>query len=227
MALAAALAVAAILLAASWRDRQRRGWATLAIAGAVLYFLLRELPRLFLSGTDAGVDWNWSGHLAALAGMLLLAWMLRRRLGLTARDLGLAWPRSPGLAIAVVAAALAASYAVHRIAGGRIEPIPESAWLFVAIMPGLVEEVAFRGVLLAAAERALPSARLIAGVEVRAGAALLTAAFVVLHGFTLGMVVSVLPGALLYLWLRLSTSSLVMPIVAHNLWNLSVLLAHR
>ncbi len=226
MALAAALTIAAILLAAAWRDRQRRGWAVLAIAGAVLYFLLRELPRSFLAAA-AGVDWNWSGHLAALAGMLLLAWMLVHRVGLTARDLGFAWPRKSGPVTAVVAVALLASYAVHRIAGGRIEPIPASAWVFVAVMPGLVEEIAFRGVLLAAAERALPSARRFADVAVSAGAVLLTAAFVVLHGFTLGMVVSVLPGALLYLWLRLATGSVVMPIVAHNLWNLTVLLAHR
>jgi membrane protease YdiL (CAAX protease family) len=224
---AAALLFAAVLLAAAWRDRQRRGWAMLAIAGTMLYFLLRELPRYFLAGAAGGVDWNWSGHLLALAGMLLLARMLVRRVGLSARDLGLAWPKRPGLAIAVVAAALVASFVVHRIAGGRIEPIPASAWVFVAIMPGLVEEVAFRGVLLAAAERALPPARPVAGVMVSAGAVVLTAAFVVLHGFTLGMVVSVLPGALLYLWLRLSTGSIVAPSVAHNLWNLTVLFAHR
>jgi membrane protease YdiL (CAAX protease family) len=227
VALAAALAVAAVLLAVAWRDRQRRGWAMLAVAGAVLYFLLRELPRYFLAGAAAGIDWNWSGHLLALIGMVLLARMLVRRAGLSARDLGFAWPKRPGPAIAVAAAALVASFAVHRIAGGRIEPSPASAWVFVAIMPGLVEEVAFRGVLLAAAERAAPSARVIAGVTVSAGAALSTLAFVLLHGFTLGMVVSVLPGALLYLWLRLSTGSIVAPIVAHNLWNLTVLLAHR
>jgi len=58
------------------------------------------------------------------------------------------------------------------------------------------------------------------------GAALLTAAFVGLHGFGVGMLVSVLPGALLYLWLRLRTGSLLVPIVAHNLWNLTVLAAH-
>jgi len=39
--------------------------------------------------------------------------------------------------------------------------------------------------------------------------------------------VSVLPGALLYLWLRLATGSVLVPLVAHNLWNLIVLVAHR
>jgi membrane protease YdiL (CAAX protease family) len=93
-------------------------------------------------------------------------------------------------------------------------------------MPGLAEEVAFRGVLLAAAERAAPAARRVAGVPVSIGAALLTATFVGLHGFGPGTLVSVLPGALLYLWLRLRTGSLIAPVIAHNLWNLTVLAAH-
>jgi membrane protease YdiL (CAAX protease family) len=118
------------------------------------------------------------------------------------------------------------SYPLHVITAGRSAPVPPDAWLFVATMPGLAEEVAFRGVLLAAAERAAPAARMIAGVPVTLGAALLTAAFVGLHGFGVGMLVSVLPGALLYLWLRLHTGSVLLPIVAHNLWNLTVLAAH-
>lgn len=215
-----------MLLALAWADRQRRGWAVLTIAGAVLYFALRETPRLFLPAEPGTIDWNWSGHLLALAGMLLLAQRLRP-LGLAAADFGFARPKHLALAGAVAVAALAASFAVNRFFGGRIVPIPASAWMFVAIVPGLVEETSFRGVLLAAAERAAPAARVLAGVPVSAGAVLLTAAFVVLHGPSLGMMVSVLPGALLYLWLRLRTGSLLPPIVAHNLWNLLVLLAHR
>jgi membrane protease YdiL (CAAX protease family) len=36
----------------------------------------------------------------------------------------------------------------------------------------------------------------------------------------------VLPAALLYLWLRARTGSLALPILVHNLWNLSVYIAH-
>jgi len=164
--------------------------------------------------------------LLALAGMLLYAALVARGVGLKARDFGFARPANLGLATGVCAAAVLASYAVHAVTGGRLENIPAATWLFVAIMPGLVEEVAFRGVLLAAAERAAPAARQLAGVPVSVGAALLTAAFVGLHGFGIGMLVSVLPGALLYLWLRLKTGSVIVPIVAHNLWNLTVLAAH-
>ena len=228
MSISAALgtAAAAALLLAAWRDPQRRAWALVAIAGGVLYLALRGLPPLATAGNVAGEDWNWGGHLLALAGMLALAALLVRRAGLAPRELGLAGPANLGVAVRVCAAALLVSYPLHVITAGRIEPIPARTWLFLATMPGLAEEVAFRGVLLAAAERAAPAARLVAGVPVSLGAALLTAAFVGLHGFGVGMLVSVLPGALLYLWLRLRTGSLLVPIVAHNLWNLTVLAAH-
>jgi len=220
------LAAAAALLLAAWRDPQRRAWALLAIAGGILYLALRGLPTLAMGERVPGESWNWSGHLLALGGMLALAVLLVRRAGLAPRDLGFAAPAQLGVAVRVCVAALLVSYPLHVITAGRIEPIPAATWLFVATMPGLAEEVAFRGVLLAAAERAAPAARVVAGVPVTLGAALLTAAFVGLHGFGVGMLVSVLPGSLLYLWLRLRTGSLLVPIVAHNLWNLTVLAAH-
>jgi hypothetical protein len=220
------IAAAAVLLAAAWREPQRRAWALVAIAGGVLYLMLRGLTLPAGSDRPTGEHFSWSGHLLALGGMLALAVLLVRRTGIAARELGFARPASLGLAAGVVAAALLVSYPLQVITAGRPEPIPPSAWLFVATMPGLAEEVAFRGVLLAAADRAAPAARVIAGVPVSLGAALLTAAFVGLHGFGIGMLVSVLPGSLLYLWLRLRTGSVLVPIVAHNLWNLTVLAAH-
>ena len=42
----------------------------------------------------------------------------------------------------------------------------------------------------------------------------------------LALLLGVLPAALLFLWLRQRTGSLVMPIAVHNLWNLSVHAAH-
>jgi len=225
-AAALGLVAAAVLLLAAWRDPTRRAWALVAIAGGVLYFALRSLPQMAAAERLPGEDLNWGGHLLALAGMLVLAALLVRRTGLAPRDLGFALPANLGAAVRACAAVLLVSYPLHVITAGRIEPIPAATWLFVATMPGLAEEVAFRGVLLAAAERAAPAARVVAGVPVSVGAALLTAAFVGLHGFGVGMLVSVLPGALLYLWLRLRTGSVLVPIVAHNLWNLTVLAAH-
>ena len=149
MSISAALgtAAAAALLLAAWRDPQRRAWALVAIAGGVLYLALRGLPPLATAGYVAGEDWNWGGHLLALAGMLALAALLVRRAGLAPRELGLAGPANLGVAVRVCAAALLVSYPLHVITAGRIEPIPARTWLFLATMPGLAEEVAFRGAL--------------------------------------------------------------------------------
>ena len=48
---------------------------------------------------------------------------------------------------------------------------------------------------------------------------IVTFAFVALHGARPGVLLGVAPAALLYLWLRARTGSLVAPIVAHVLWN--------
>ena len=225
-AAALALAAAAVLLRIAWSDSHRRAWALLAIAGGVGYFALRSAPQLMPGAQNLGEHWNWSGHLLALSGMVALAALLRRRAGLSAGDLGLAAPVHLGTATAVTAAALLASYGLNRASGGQLQDVPAETWLFLATMPGLVEEMAFRGVLLAAAERAAPATRRLAGVRVSTGALLLTLAFVAMHGVGLGTLISVLPAAMLYLWLRLATGSVLVPIVAHNLWNLSVLAGH-
>lgn len=221
------IAAAAALLLLAWRDPQRRAWAWVAIAGSALYLALRGLPPLLGVGEQLEVgSRNWGGHLLALAGMLALAALLARRAALAPREMGFAGPAHLGPALRVCAAALLVGFPLLVVTAGRVVPISAGTWLFVATMPGLTEEIAFRGVLLAAAERAAPAARRIGGVPVSAGALLLTAAFVGMHGFGVGMLVSVLPAALLYLWLRLRTGSLLVPIVAHNLWNLTVLAAH-
>jgi membrane protease YdiL (CAAX protease family) len=53
-----------------------------------------------------------------------------------------------------------------------------------------------------------------------------TLVFVALHGLRWGTLVGVLPAALLYLWLRLRTGSLALPVLVHNAWNLSAYVAH-
>jgi hypothetical protein len=120
-----------------------------------------------------------------------------------------------------------ASFGANRMAGAPAQEVTPEAWMFLATMPGLVEEFAFRGVLLAAAERAWPAARFVGGARISAGALLLTLAFVALHGLAPVTVLSVLPASLLYLWLRVRSGSLLLPIVAHNLWNIAILAAHH
>jgi len=225
-AAALALVAAAALLLAAGGAAQRRHWALIVIAGVGLYIALRGLPTVLPGSRLLGVHWNWSGHLLALAGTLFLGALLAGRIGLSAANFGLTWPARSAVNVAGPVAAALAGFAVSALSDGRLQNVPTETWLFLATMPGLAEEAAFRGVLLAAADRAAPQSRTIAGVRVSAGAALLTLGFVGLHGIGVGTLISVLPAALLYLWLRLRTGSVLVPIFAHNLWNLGVLAAH-
>ena len=94
------------------------------------------------------------------------------------------------------------------------------------LIAAVLEELVFRGVLLALLDRALPQRWRVAGAYIGWGGVALTAAFIALHGLRPGLLLGVAPAALLYLWLRERTGSLLAPIAAHLAWNLSVLLVH-
>ena len=90
----------------------------------------------------------------------------------------------------------------------------------------LIQHTLLGGVLLALADRAFTARRAVLGISVGWGGVVVTLVFLALHGVTVGTLLGVLPAALLYLWLRVRTGSLIAPIVVHNLWNLSVYAAH-
>jgi uncharacterized protein len=75
-------------------------------------------------------------------------------------------------------------------------------------------------------DRAFSARANLFGATIGWGGVAVTLVFVALHGTSACALVGVLPPALLYLWLRAKTGSLVMPVVVHNLWNLSVYVAH-
>lgn len=227
-----ALALLALLLPLAGRDPLRRAWALAALATLGLFLALAGLPALAPGPRWLGTEHDWSGPLLGLAGACAVTVVLVRKGLLAWRDIGMTWAQAPGslpVAITVSALALAANQAVMSLSSWRLDGVSPETWLYQATWPGLVEETVFRGMLLAMAERAVgrpPSGR--APVKACFGWAglLVTLAFVALHGIGAGTLTGVLPLALLCLWLRQRTGSLLLPIVAHNLWNLGVHAAH-
>lgn len=224
-----ALLLAALLVLPGLRDPTRRPWLLLFLATLTLLLGLQALPALTPGERTLGERWNWSGSLLGLAGTLWVAVLLARRCGVSWRDMGFTLAQAPGslrAALLVTAAALSLNVLVTSRGDFRLASVPMETWLYQATLPGLAEEAAFRGVLLALLERAYAARKPVFGVGLGWGGAAVTLVFLALHGATLGTLLGVLPAALLYLWLRLRTGSLVLPVLVHNAWNLSVYVAH-
>jgi membrane protease YdiL (CAAX protease family) len=227
-----ALAIVALLLVPAGRHAERRGWALAALATLALFLALRALPQIVPGERWLGDQWDWSGPLLGLAGVLGIGALLVRRGLLDWADAGLTLRQAPGSlrpALGLALATLAINYAAMSLSRFRLPGVPLETWLYQASVPGLVEEIVFRGLLLALADRAVGPGRArwdVMGARIGWGGLVVTAAFLALHGVSLGTLLGVLPAALLYLWLRVRTGSLLRPIVVHNLWNLSVYAAH-
>lgn len=216
---AALVVLIAASLAASGEGRM---WARRAVALLALYLI-----ALALAGWLLPPYWrDWGGALAAFA-VLLTAQPFISLGVLKPAEIGLNAPRAGTTRVVLLAIGLAlALNVVVMIARGAAPMRLSGSLVAAAILAAVLEEVVFRGVLLALLDRALPQRWRIAGAYVGWGGVALTLAFVALHGLRPGVLLGVLPAALLYLWLRERTGSLLAPIAAHLAWNISVLVVH-
>jgi membrane protease YdiL (CAAX protease family) len=223
------LGLAALLLAPAWFRPAPRPWAMAFLGALALCLVLPALPLLWAGERPVGRQWNWSGQLLALAGIGAVAGLLVRRGLMRWPEMGFTWVQreaSLAPALGVTVAALSLNHLAMSVSSFRLDGVSLDTWVYQATLPGLVEESLFRGLLLALADRAFAARRRVFGAPVGWGGVVVTLLFVALHGPRAGLLLGVLPAALLYLWLRARTGSLLLPIVAHNLWNLSVHAAH-
>lgn len=167
---------------------------------------------------------NWQGKLLALVATLLIAALPAigwRRVGLTLRQ------EQGSLRAAVPVSLLYCAVFLGFAIAFPAEPTAEDV-AFQLTMPGLEEELFYRGVLLFALDRAFTARVRLLGVDWGWGALLSSALFGLTHalGFSDGafafdplvMALTALP-ALIAVWLRLRTGSLLLPILLHNFGN--------
>lgn len=200
----------------------QRGAATAAFALLLLYGVTVGAAAALLAP-----PWQLLAPLLAAAAVWLavqplvaLGRMTRSELGLVAPRPGSLWP-----SLLATVLLLAINVAVMQARGAA----PVGAWVLLplAMIGAVIEELVFRGVLLALVDRAHPPTWRFAGASIGLGGLMLTLAFVVLHGLRPGLLLGVAPAALLYLWLRARTGSLLPPMAAHAAWNATVVLLHR
>lgn len=200
----------------------RRPYAAAVVALLLLYLVALAMAAALLEPALR----PWSTVIAAAAVWLVMQPLIA--LGyFSYAELGLSPPRAGSLrpAMVVTLLALLANAAISALRGAA--PVGITAALVAAsLIAAVMEELVMRGALLALADRASPPRWTLWGAPIGLGGLAVTAAFVALHGLRPGLLLGVAPAAMLYLWLRARTASLVPPIVAHLLWNGSVLLLH-
>lgn len=213
----------AVLIFASFAARaEGRMWARRAVALLALYLI-----ALALAGWLLPAPWAAWGSAVAAFAVLLTAQPFIALGVLQPAEIGLTAPRPGTMRVVVIAIGLALLLNVVVMLARGAAPVRVAGTTAAAVLVAAVlEELVFRGVLLALLDRALPQRWRIAGAYIGWGGIALTLSFVALHGLRPGLLLGVLPAALLYLWLRERTGSLLAPIAAHLAWNGSVLLVH-
>ena len=233
--IAVSLTVAIALLLARHNHRSYFGLLFL-----VVYAVARVVNRLpspdALGIHPEGLAYNWVGHLFMLAWVLIVV-----RIGpLRARDIGLTLAQRPGTvlpAVLVTLGVIAFKGGLTALLGGAPAYDPMTETLFFQItMPPLAHELLHSGLLLFLMIVALGGR----SVDQEFDWALPVVAAVIVTAFSHGVIFALrydaglqfniaafttpFMGKIAYAWLRLSTGSLLFPVLAYSSSNLVVVL---
>jgi uncharacterized protein len=232
VALEAGLILACVLpvvLIATWHSHTRR-WSLLLFAAflVVLNLALGEMPRV--DGFQH-LHWSWQECILSTAWPFLLIALVP---GISLASVGVTSRFRPGwLKPSIVAGLLALAVpAVFFILGAR-KKLDAEGWTFLLIMPGLAEELVFRGVYQSLLNHVFGKPWRLAGAEVGWGliiTAILFAGFnglvdvdpqlharIVLHAAIAPFLMSLVSG-----WVRERTDSVWPSVFGHNLSNIVI-----
>ena len=172
-----------------------------------------------------GGTWNWQGKLMALATSMAVAAL--PAFGL--RQVGVTLSHAAGSLKA--AAPMAAAYCAFFVLIALLfpaEPVSAEDLAFQLTMPGLEEELFYRGVLMFALDQAFRGRKRLLGVDWGWGAVLSCLLFGPTHAFgysdgvfsfdPVTMALTAMP-SFIAVWIRLRTGSLLLPVVLHNFGN--------
>jgi membrane protease YdiL (CAAX protease family) len=168
---------------------------------------------------------NWQGKLLALVGTLTIAVLP----AFGWRRVGIKLVQAPGsLRAALPVLLLYCAFFLALAVAFPSEPESGEEIAFQLTMPGLEEELFYRGLLLFALDRAFAGRWRFLGVDWGWGAVLSCMLFGLIHAFgyadggfafdSLYMALTALP-SFIAVWLRLRTGSLLLPVLIHNFGN--------
>lgn len=178
--------------------------------------------RLF---TNQG--WNWTGKTASLLWALVFLYtttlITKQQAGFTSRI------KQPRSMFAVIAILLLIRLGLRLLFLGTAGSYHRETFLYEATLPGLSEELVFRGILLALLNRVFARKWTVLQTQFGWGLVLTTLLFGAVHGLSLDpswtphfnsqrFVMTAALGFVLG-WIKEKSGSLAPGIVFHNLWN--------
>jgi len=206
------------------RGSFRPNWFAGALLLYIFYEILLTNGLYSLPNLAPEAAWNWQGKLLALSGMLLVAASAKfgfDRIGVTLRQKP---GYQPAMWVLIFLSMVIFYFAITTGDG----PDDLETVLFQWTMPGLDEEVFYRGVLLLAMNEAFRPRRMILGAPIGYGGILTAVLFGIAHALNFGadgysfdamtFAVTGIP-SLILLWMREKTGSLLIPVLAHNVAN--------
>lgn len=208
-------------------DRRNFSWKWLLAAAALVVVNDALLTRLYglIPTLIPGSEWNWQGKVLALAATLAIAALPAfgwRRSGLTLAQNPDG--RTATWSVAIVLCLIFAALALWQ----PTDPLDGQTLAFQLTMPGLEEEPYYRGILLLALNEAFRGRVRLLGADWGWGALLSCVIFGLAHGFgysagafSFDPLIFALTGgpALILVWIRERTGSLVLPVLLHNFAN--------
>ena len=216
-------------VAAVWQSRARN-WRLFSLVGVLLF---TQTAVTFLPPINGfkHLHWNWQGCLLSVLWPLLL---VRLAPGISLASIGVSsrlrrgWLKPSIVALFIAMAVPAAFFAL----GSRVKLTTEG-WIYLSIMPGLAEELVFRGVIQSLLNRAFPKSWHLAGALCGWGLVITAVLFaganglvavdaqlhprIVLHAGIAPLLMSLVSG-----WVRERTDSIWPSVFGHNLSNLVI-----
>jgi len=212
--------------------KQARGWVIvlmIMLVGDVIALIVGSSIQHTVFGY--ALHYTWGYKVFSLTFGLIFAIILIATGEFRSRELGLSFLQAPGtgrvfLTVVLPYVVLITVQAAMRSSG---KDFSLETSLFQATMPGLTEELAFRGIYLALFDRMFAARFRVFGAELGYGAIATSLVFAMAHvvRFDAHFIpqVAIVPGiwmtvgALFLVWLRCRSRSLVLPVVVHNLSN--------
>ncbi len=227
------------LLFALWMSGQwksRRAWRLTLVASVILalYFYVLYHTQA-QSAFFIQLEWNWLGKVASISLLCLIYLFLPQHMK---NDVGLwrhahppEWRSTILVSCATLLFFVICSALIAMVTSQQCSKLSLETLLFKATLPGIDEELLFRGVLLAILTSAFGKPWKILGISIGWGAVPIIIIFGLAHGFEIAaasapmataIIISLITGimGILLLWIKERTGSLWIAIIIHNLANI-------